>query len=421
MARFAIGVALLAMVAGAQTAQRPEPMEIKNANVWEHRLDEEQVLHLTAEQVKAAVRFTGSYDFVFDLVVSENGLVESATPVKNWSEMPDDAKRDEALAIVRARRYKPWLVDGVPVRAKVQDYVMVYPPERRGPEVAFPTQVDRTTLEMSLQRTHCYGSCPAYTVSVEGNGTVRWDGEDSWSSRVPGHHVGHVSAKAVTDLLDQFRAADFLSALPHYHSNWTDNPTQTLTLRMGEKTWTVVDYDGLKDGLPMAVRELEGEIDKAAGTDVWLKGGPGLAAALKAENWNFGAATADNMLLYISSLGNRELVEQFLMAKAPVAEKIGVAGLPLCAASGSGDLDLVKRMLEQVKKLLAGVADACLASAAGSGSLAMVDLWVGKGGDPTVRSAPWGDEKTPATARALGKRGLQWECGGGAASAGPEG
>jgi hypothetical protein len=396
MGQFVSAITLLALLAAAgQTAQRPEPVEIKNPQIWEHRIGEEQVLRLTAEELKAAKRFTGSYDYSFDLVVSESGMVESATPIKSWNESPDEAKRDAALAIVKARTYKPWLVDGVPVRVKVQDYVAVYPPERRGPEVPFPEKVDRTTLEFGLERSSCFGSCPAYKVTVAGDGTVNWYGGAGWGTRVPGHHVGHISDKAVTDLLDRFRAADFLSALPGYHSGWTDNPTQTLTLRMGAKTWTVVDYDGLKDGLPLPVRELESAIDEAAGTKLWLGGGPGLAAALKAEKWDFGAATADNMVLYISSLGDRELVEQFLKAKAPVAEKIGTAGLPVCAASGTGDVDLVKRMLEQVKKLPAGVADQCLTPAAGSGSLAMVDFWVAKGGDATSKSAPWGDEKHP--------------------------
>jgi ankyrin repeat protein len=395
MERFAIGLVLTCGLFLTQARQRPAPVEIKDSQIWEHRIGEEQVLRLTPEELKAAKRFSGSYAFVFDVVVSESGLVESATQVKNWEEPTDGAKRDEALALVKARSYKPWLVDGVPVRAKVQDYVVVYPPERRGPEVPFPAQVDRATLEFGLERTSCYGSCPAYKVTIAGDGTVNWYGGAGWGAKVPGHHVGHVPEKTVTELLDRFRAADFLSALPHYHSNWTDNPTQTLTLRMGDRTWTVVDYDGLKDGLPVPVRELEAAVDEAADTKLWLRGGAGLAAALNAEHWDFGAATADNMLLYNSSLFDRELVEQFLKAKAPVAEKIGTTTLPVCSASGIGDLDLVKRMLEPVKKLPAGVADICLVSAAGSGNLAMVDFWVAKGGDPTVKSQGWGDDNRP--------------------------
>jgi len=347
--------------------------------------------------------------------------VESAAPIKGWNESPDAAKGDDALALIKARQYKPWLVDGVPVRAKVQDYVTVYPPERRGPEVQFPEKVDRATLEFGLQRESGFGCCQAYKVTVDGDGTVHWDGGISEMGRgteVPGKHIGYVSEKAVTELLDRFRAADFLSTMPKYSSGWTDHPTQTLTLRMGDKTWTVVDYDGLRDGLPLPVRELEAAIDEAAGTDIWLKGGTGLAAALKAEKWDFGAATADNMALYIASLGDRDLTEQFLKAKAPVAQKIGEAWLPVCAASARGDVDLVKRMLEQVKKLPAGVADTCLASAAGSGNLAMVDLWVSKGGDPTGTSAPWGASVPPGTA---GERDLQRECCCRTAAAGSEG
>jgi hypothetical protein len=53
---------------------------------------------------------------------------------------------------------------------KIQDWVSIYPPEKWGPTVAFPTKVDKATLEMELKRTMCFGSCPAYRVTVRGDG-----------------------------------------------------------------------------------------------------------------------------------------------------------------------------------------------------------------------------------------------------------
>ena len=89
---------------------------------------------------------------------------------------------------------------------------------------------------------------------------------------IPGHHTAHISPDAVTELIQQFRAADFLSALSKYQSNWTDYPTQTISLHINGQVKTVVDYFGEDVGLPLAISNLETAIDKAAGTKRWIEG-----------------------------------------------------------------------------------------------------------------------------------------------------
>ena len=109
-------------------------------------------------------------------------------------------------------------------------------------------------------------------------GRVRYTGNRA--VLITGEHVAHISAQAVHDLLaGRAREGGFLAlARDEYRSNWTDNPTQTLKLTLAGQTKTVVDYVGTEAGLPLAIRNLEYEIDEVAGTARWVKRRPAHAS-----------------------------------------------------------------------------------------------------------------------------------------------
>jgi hypothetical protein len=373
--------------AGPTTEPAPAnaPVEVKDARIWEHRTGPEEALHHSAEEMeelnKDRMAFAHeSRQCLFEVVVSANGVVESLTELKGSE--PCALHEEEAAAIERARVYTPWLVDGVPARVKIQDWVNIYPPEKWGPAVAFPAKVDEATLEMELERTMCFGTCPAYRVTVRGDGTVLFDGEPN--VYLPGHHTAHIAPEAVTELLEAFRAANFLSALPKYVGGWTDNPTETLTLRMNGMTKTVVDYIGLDEGLPLAVKNLESAVDTVAGTERWVKKNEDSLAQLKAEGWDFAAASHDNLALYRKAIleNDEPLIDAFVRAKAPAVEVTDKGAPPVCEASRAGNAAVVGRMLETVKTVPSAVKNRCLADAAQSGNLALVEMWLGKGADP---------------------------------------
>jgi hypothetical protein len=46
------------------------------------------------------------------------------------------------------------------------------PPANRADEPAVPS-----AFEITMERTACFGTCPIYTVSIDGDGRVRWHGE----------------------------------------------------------------------------------------------------------------------------------------------------------------------------------------------------------------------------------------------------
>jgi Domain of unknown function (DUF6438) len=172
---------------------------------------------------------------------------------------------------------------------------------------------------VKLTRTGCLGSCPGYEVTVAGDGTVSFNGDHFVA--VPRAHVAHVSPETVRELVREFQKADFFSAKDRYQGNWTDNPTQTLGLTIAGRTKVVVDYVGTDAGLPLTIRNLEAEVDEAAGTARWVKGDERTLASLEEERWPFGAATKQNV----------ELVALVMFFRVP-PPGVGVAVLAVVAA-----------------------------------------------------------------------------------------
>jgi len=65
-----------------------------------------------------------------------------------------------------------------------------------------------------LERHGCEGLCPVYTIIIAGNGTVLYEGRAN--VKAIGTRQSHVPKAAVIQLLERFRKADFVSALPAY-------------------------------------------------------------------------------------------------------------------------------------------------------------------------------------------------------------
>jgi ankyrin repeat protein len=387
---FLLGFSLLV----AAQSKLPAPIEIKDPHLEDHQIGPVEVLHRSQQDMDdfkssdnlRVRRSDGAGYCMFQVIVSPAGLVESAT-LKSRTSVggPCSPYEHEAESIIRARHYEPWLVGGRPEPVQIEDYVRVLPPERWGPQVDFPKKIDRSTLAFTLERTSCFGSCPAYKVSIDGDGTVSYNGISSVG--LTGLHKAYVDNAVVDNLIDRFRSANLLSALPSYRGNWTDNPTQTLTLSINGQTKKVVDYIGVDDGLPWAVRELEDAVDQAADTGRWVKGKGDLLAVLDDEKWNFAAESVDNLRIYRQAIqrGDEPLIQAFLKARAPVLSSIGDGVPPVCMAARLGSLELVQKMLQSNANLPPSVKDRCLVDAAMSGQPEMFSFWLDRGADPKAK------------------------------------
>lgn len=127
-----------------------------------------------------------------------------------------------------------------------------------------------------LKRTACLGTCPIYTVRIEADGHVLFDGEDYVSHK--GRSTGQATVTRVRQLVQQFAALNFFVLRNQYGAIGdcpvyaTDNPSVILTLRFLSMTKTVELYLGCV-GSPeaQAVAQLAEQIDATSNSQQWIK------------------------------------------------------------------------------------------------------------------------------------------------------
>jgi hypothetical protein len=199
------------------------------------------------------------------VIVTPFGKVESVTAISGPKEFYAQAETIELK-----REFKPFVRNGAPVRASIEDYVFILPPVQWATKkVPFPEIKDWNSLRIKLQRTVCYGTCPAYSIEIRGDGSVTYIGGSF--TLITGKHHEQIPVSTVVSLVDKFRAADYFSLKDRYHWNVTDNPTYTTSIEFDGIKKEVIDYVGLEDGMPEVVEMLENSIDDAVGIEKWLK------------------------------------------------------------------------------------------------------------------------------------------------------
>jgi hypothetical protein len=138
---------------------------------------------------------------------------------------------------------------------------------------AQPPSVPRDVI-IRLDRTACFGACPAYSVTIDAAGNVTYQGTKS--VRVTGQQTDQVAVSHVAALLDTARRINFFDLRDHYRTirnadgsetMVTDLPAAIVTITSGGRTKRVEDYLGAPEGL----KELEQQIDDTARTKRWVR------------------------------------------------------------------------------------------------------------------------------------------------------
>lgn len=128
----------------------------------------------------------------------------------------------------------------------------------------------KTDIEIDLERTACFGSCPIYTLELYGDGTVVFKGK-SFVER--GLHVVHVPPSRVRDLARGLERAGFFTLSWNRHcgkGRATDLPSAISTLRIDGHKRTIDHYRG-DQCAPVVLDRWEQRIDKVGGTSRWLE------------------------------------------------------------------------------------------------------------------------------------------------------
>ena len=134
-----------------------------------------------------------------------------------------------------------------------------------------------------LERTRCYGVCPAYRLRISAPGQIRFE------SRNPGDEartaVDTAPATTLSTLASRARDIGFFD-LPSdiaadsvlCRDRATDHPTVTTTIFAGKTTKTVVDYHGCFQANDHSVlapigklRAFENEIDSVLKSSRWVR------------------------------------------------------------------------------------------------------------------------------------------------------
>jgi hypothetical protein len=131
-----------------------------------------------------------------------------------------------------------------------------------------------------LERSRCFGNCPAYRLRIGRDGAVAQISRDP--ADTAGTKTDSIARSQVEWLVDEAERIGFYS-LPKVIADdstlcplrATDHPTATVTMYLEDSTHTVVDYQGCYTshdrGLAPKVQELrrfEAEIDSIAGVRI---------------------------------------------------------------------------------------------------------------------------------------------------------
>jgi hypothetical protein len=133
------------------------------------------------------------------------------------------------------------------------------------PSVAAPPPHE---LAVTLERTICYGTCPAYRLAVYRDGVVQFTGEEY--VEVSGGALGHVSQADVAALDRAFADARYFELADHYTSyDVTDMSSATTSYQLGARAKQIEHYHGDMKA-PPALAKLEAAIDRIAGSERWI-------------------------------------------------------------------------------------------------------------------------------------------------------
>jgi hypothetical protein len=126
--------------------------------------------------------------------------------------------------------------------------------------------LDDSTI-VSLERTQCFGECPAYKVSVYGSGRVEFRGEAFVCNTEP--PPVKVDSELVKRLVAGLVSLNYFE-LPNYIAqNATDDFTAIVTLTYSGQSHVVEHYHG-DYSAPRLLGWIEDRIDAVAGTAAWI-------------------------------------------------------------------------------------------------------------------------------------------------------
>ena len=142
----------------------------------------------------------------------------------------------------------------------------------RVPNLQSVPDVDLKTVTIKLERTECYGNCPAYSVTIHGDGHVEYQGKSNVKEK--GAQEGRIELDDLRTLMRAFAKAKYWDVPADYSETkckgpyCTDMATVITELTVRGEAHRVEHYYGCGSA-PKSLFELESRIDKTVNSERW--------------------------------------------------------------------------------------------------------------------------------------------------------
>lgn len=123
---------------------------------------------------------------------------------------------------------------------------------------------DYKNAVITLERSVCYGRCPAYKLKIEGNGTVTYEGLKFVG--VTGVKTSTIASADFKQLVDQFFTIKYFDLEDNYDEEISDIPHCETSLSIDGKMKKIYN----RSGGPEALSDLEALIDKTVNVKQWI-------------------------------------------------------------------------------------------------------------------------------------------------------
>jgi hypothetical protein len=149
------------------------------------------------------------------------------------------------------------------------------------PDLSSLSDADLKTVTIELERTACYGTCPAYKLTIHGDGRVEYNGKSH--VKEIGAREGRIETEKIKALGAVFTKMKFWEIVEDFSPGkckgrvCTDMSTAITQLNVREVTHRVNHYYGCAMA-PKSLFDLESLIDKSVNSEQWTgdvsKAGP---------------------------------------------------------------------------------------------------------------------------------------------------
>lgn len=134
-----------------------------------------------------------------------------------------------------------------------------------------PESSDAGNAVITMERTTCLGTCPAYKLTIYGIGRVIYQGE--CFVKELGMKEFRITKETVAELVDAFFAIDFFSLKDRYSESNENGVVIEMFICDTPSTITSITIDGRSkmvediEGAPKKLKKLERQIDKAVNSE----------------------------------------------------------------------------------------------------------------------------------------------------------